>query len=140
MSTATVRTVDGSSRPTSAAVIGTADDADRLAEEEVGVQAIQCLKQIFVANNRAQIRLATGAMLKFICTSVQNRRPETSKSTRSNSNGTWSNTIMEMVTRWAPVQDRFVILVTVIETLVRVLWQKKIWSNSYYLSLLSVGY
>ena len=119
MSTATVRTVDGSSRPTSATMIGTADDADRLAEEEVGVQAIQCLKQIFVANNRAQIRLATGAMLKFICTRVQNRRPETSKSTRSNSNGTWSNTIMEMVTRWAPVQDRFVILVTVIETLVR---------------------
>ena len=119
MSTATVRTVDGSSRATSAAMTGTADDADRLAEEEVGVQAIQCLKQIFVANNRAQIRLATGAMLKFICTRVQNRRPETSESTRSNSTGTWSNTIMDMVTRWAPVQDRFVILVTVMETLVR---------------------
>ena len=41
MSTATVRTVDASSRPTSAAMTGTADDADRLAEEEVGVQAIQ---------------------------------------------------------------------------------------------------
>ena len=119
MSTATVRTVDESLRPTSAAMSGTADDADRLAEEEVGIQAIQCLKQIFVANNRAQIRLATGAMLKFICTRVQNRRPGTSKSTRSNSAGTWSTTIMEIVTRWAPVQDRFVILVTIMETLVR---------------------
>ena len=119
MSIATVRTAEGPSRPTSTAMTGTADDADRLAEEEVGVQAIQCLKQIIVANNRAQIRLATGAILKFIVTRAPNRRPETSRSTRSNTSGTWATTLMEMVTRWAPVQDRFVIVVTLVATLVR---------------------
>jgi len=119
MSIATVRNSEGSARPTSAALNGTADDADRLAEEEVGVLAIESLKQIFVANNRAQIRIATGAMLKFICTRVPYHRPSTSKTSRSASTGTWATTLMEMVTRWAPVQDRFVILVTVMETLVR---------------------
>lgn len=119
MSIATVRNSEGSARPTSAALNGTADDADRLAEEEVGVLAIESLKQIFVANNRAQIRIATGAMLKFICTRVPYHRPSTGKTSRSTSTGTWATTLMEMVTRWAPVQDRFVILVTVVETLVR---------------------
>ena len=120
MSIATVRTLDGSSsRPNSAAVAGTADDADRLAEEEVGVQAIKCLKQIFVADNRAQIRLATGSMLKFICTGVPKRRPGVSNGSRASNSGSWATTLMEMVTRWAPVQDRFVILVTIMETLVR---------------------
>ncbi|CAD6578654.1 MAG: plasma membrane localization protein [Alectoria sarmentosa] len=118
MSIATVQTADGSSRPNSGAIIGTADDADRLAEEEVGLQALRSFKQIFMANNRAQIRLATGAMLKFICT-VPQRRPGMSNSTRSVHNGSWATTLMEMCTRWAPVQDRFVILVTVMETLVR---------------------
>lgn len=118
MSIATVQTADGNSRPNSGVISGTADDADRLAEEEVGLQALRSLKQIFVANNRGQIRLATGAMLKFICT-VRQRRPGTSKSTRSVHSGSWATTLMEMCTRWAPVQDRFVILVTVMETLVR---------------------
>ena len=119
MSIATVRTVEGESRPTSAAMTGTADDADRLAEEEVGVQAMQCLKQIFIANNRAQIRLATGAILKFVVATSTNRRPETSRSTRSITTGTWATVLMEMVTRWAQVQDRFVIVVTLVATLVR---------------------
>ena len=118
MSIATVQTNDGNSRPNSGAVTRTAEDADMLAEEEVGLQALRSLKEIFVANNRTQIRLATGAMLKFICTAPQ-RRPGTSKSTRSVHNGNWATTVMEMCTRWAPVQDRFVILVTVMETLIR---------------------
>ncbi len=118
MSIATVQTNDENSRPTSGAIIGTADDADMLAEEEVGLQALRSLKEIFTANNRMQIRLATGAMLKFICT-VPQRRPGTSKTTRSVTHGSWPTTLMEMCTRWAPVQDRFVILVTVVETLVR---------------------
>ncbi len=118
MSVATVQTADSNSRPNSGAVTGTADDADRLAEEEVGLQALRCLKQILMANNRAQTRLATGAMLKFICT-VPQRRLGISKSTKSVHKGSWATTLMEMCTRWAPVQDRFVMLVTVMETLVR---------------------
>ena len=119
MSIATVHTANGGSRPTSAALSGTADDADRLAEEEVGLQAMQSLKQIFMAKNRAQIRMATGATLKFICTKTPPRRPTTSRSTRSGEKGTWATALMEMATRWAPVQDRFVILVTIMETVVR---------------------
>lgn len=119
MSIATIQTVDANSRPSSAAVTGTTDDADRVAEEEVGLLAYQSLKQIFVANNRAQIRIATGAMLKFICTRVPRKRPTTSRSVKSGSGGTWATALIEMVTRWAPVQDRFVILVTIMETLVR---------------------
>ena len=119
MSIATVQTADGGSRPSSNFIAKTTDDADRIAEEEVGLLAMQCLKQVFMANNRAQIRLATGAMLKFICTKVPTKRPSTSRSTRSGGSGTWSTSLVEMVTRWAPVQDRFVILVTIMETLVR---------------------
>lgn len=118
MSIATVRTTDETSRPSTAAITGTADDADRLAEEEVGVEAVKCLKQIFVSNNRGQIRMATGAMLKFVCT-VSNARSRTSKSSKAGNTGTWTTTLTEMVMRWAPVQDRFVILVTIMETLVR---------------------
>ena len=118
MSVATVRTNDGIPRPNSDAAVGTADDADTLDEKEVGVLALRSLKEIFMANNRTQIRLATGAMLKFICAAPQ-RRPGTSKSTRPVHEGGWATTLMEMCTRWTPVQDRFVILVTVMETLVR---------------------
>ena len=119
VSVATIQTASGSSRPTSAAVTATVDDADRLAEEEVGTQAMVCLKQIFVANNRAQIRIATGSILKFICTRLPERSIEFSKSSKSGTNKSWSNTLIEIVTRWTPVQDRFVILVTIMETLVR---------------------
>lgn len=113
MSIARVQTNDRGS--TSTSVPETPDDADSLAEEEVGIQAIKCLKQIFVANNRAQLRMATGAILSFICTDP---RPGLNSQSAANRT-TWAASLMEMVTRWAPVQDRFVILVTVMETLVR---------------------
>ena len=124
MSIAAVQTADGNPRPSLSAIDGAVDDADRIAEEEVGVLAIQCLKQIFVANNRAQIRLATRAMLIYLCISAPTKRPGTSRSARSGGGGgggggTWATSLVEMATRWSPVQDRFVILVTVVETLVR---------------------
>ena len=121
MSIAAVQTSDDSTRPASAAVTGTADDADRIAEEEVGLLALQCLKQLFVANNRVQVRLATSAMLKFICSKAASKRPSTGRSIRTSAgaSGTWATGLIEMVTMWAPVQDRFVILVTVMEALVR---------------------
>lgn len=118
MSNATVRTTtEGGARPKSA-ITETADDADRLAEEEVGILAIQCLRQIYEVNSRGQIRLATGAVLKFICSGTLGKRSDSQKGAKPG-NGTWSTALMEMITRWAPVQDRFVILVNVMETLVR---------------------
>ena len=120
MSIATVQTGEALSRPTSASVMGNVDDADRLAEEEVGILAIQSLKQVYTANNRAQIRLATTALLAFICAEVPHPRPQTSRSVKSgSSSSTWGTILIETVTKWTLVQDRFVILVTIMETLVR---------------------
>lgn len=119
MSNATVQTVDTNSGSRPAAVSGTTADADRLAEEEVGLLALQSLKQIFIANNRAQIRLATAAVLRFIANGVKANRSGIAKSARSEDTCSWTKTLLEMATRWAPVQDRFVILVTTMETLVR---------------------
>ena len=120
MSIATVQTGEGSSRPTSASVAGPVDDVDRLAEEEVGILAIQSLNQIYTANNRAQVRLATAAMLKFLCTNAPRVRPGSTKTTKSpGSAGTWATALIEMVTKRTPVQDRFVIPVTILETLVK---------------------
>ncbi|MCJ1248526.1 plasma membrane localization protein [Trapelia coarctata] len=119
MSVATVRTADTVPDTDPAAVSGTTADADRLAEEEVGVAALQSLNQIFAANNRGQIRIATTAMLKFIIGKAVANRPGTDKSTRTDITRTWATTLMETVARWTPVQDRFIILVTIMETLVR---------------------
>lgn len=118
-SNATARTADEPAEPNPASLSGTADDADRVAEEEVGLRALESLKQVFVANNRAQIRLATAAMLRFICTNVPQRRVQTSRSSKSGNAGSWTTTLMETIARWTPVQDRFIIVVTTMETLIR---------------------
>lgn len=117
-SNATVQTFDEHSRPNSSALSATADDADRLAEEEVGLQALRSLKQIFVANNRAQIRIAIASMIRYIC----GKAPQGHASLNHGSSmqqRKWITALVETVTRWTPVQDRFIILVTVMETLVR---------------------
>ncbi|KAI4199404.1 MAG: hypothetical protein LQ350_004629 [Teloschistes chrysophthalmus] len=119
MSNATAQTVDGSSRPDSATLSATTtDDADRLAEEDVGLQALTSLKQIFTANNRAQIRIATAAVTRYICGKASNKGAA-SEQGLSPQLRNWTTAIVEMATRWTPVQDRFIILVTVMETLVR---------------------
>ncbi|KAL8782274.1 MAG: hypothetical protein Q9213_005509 [Squamulea squamosa] len=117
MSNATVQTVEDRSRPGSATLSATADDADRLAEEEVGLQAQRSLKQIFLANNRAQIRMATASMIRFICS--ESAQGPASEKVPSNQQRKWATALMEMVTVWTPVQDRFIILVAIVETLVR---------------------
>ncbi|KAL8725948.1 MAG: hypothetical protein Q9166_007025 [cf. Caloplaca sp. 2 TL-2023] len=118
VSNATVQTVEDRSRPGSATLSATADDADRLAEEEVGLQAQRSLKQIFVANNRTQIRMATASMIGFICSEPAKRQSSSQKGP-STQQRNWATALVEMVTRWTPVQDRFIILVTIVETLVR---------------------
>ncbi len=118
MSISTVRTTDTSdASPTASS--GTAAEADKLAEDEVGILALNSLRKIFEVNNRLQIRNATAAALRFIANKVPlgGRRPESRPKT-GNYRG-WATTLIEMLARWAPVQDRFVILVTAMETLVR---------------------
>lgn len=118
MSVSTVQTVDVNSDPETAAMSASTDDADRLAEEESGTLALQSLKQIFVTNNRLQVRLATVVMLRYICAHASRHRSSTERPISGDSR-TWVTTILELVTRWAPVQDRFVLLVTAMETLIR---------------------
>lgn len=118
-SNVTVRTVDEPAAPDSAVLSGTAADVDRVAEEEVGLLALESLNQIFATNNRIQTRLATASMLRYICPNVRQGRVQTNRSSKSGSIGSWTTALMEAVARWAPVQDRFIIVVTTMETLVR---------------------
>ncbi|MCJ1467236.1 plasma membrane localization protein [Pseudocyphellaria aurata] len=119
MSIATVRTADTRQETHSWIVSGTADDADRLAEEEVAFQALKSLKQIFVTSNRGQIWMATTAVLRFICSRNFRQGRNISQKPRSGTVWNWATSLMELASRWTPVQDRFVILVTTVETLVK---------------------
>ena len=119
MSMATVQTVDTTQETNPASLSATTADADRIAEEEVQVIALQSLQQIFTANGKAQIRIATTAMLRFLTSKAKSGGPQTDRTWAADKTGTWATILMETVARWTPVQDRFVILVTTMETLVR---------------------
>ena len=120
MSTTTVSTVD--TIDTNALTAGsTTADADKVAEDEVRVLAVRCLKQIFsvaYGTNRGQLRLATSLTLQFI---VQRKPPRLggAESRHTVKEGNWATSLLETVARWAPVQDRFIILVTAVDTLIR---------------------
>ncbi|ORX99794.1 hypothetical protein BCR34DRAFT_522989, partial [Clohesyomyces aquaticus] len=114
-SVSTVRTVEDEEGDPIAAS-GTTEDADKLAEEEVGIVALQALRNIFVGVNRGQLRLATSAVLKFIGGHVKPQQHSSSQATRDDS---WATTLLAMTCGWAPVQDRYAILVGAMETLVR---------------------
>jgi hypothetical protein len=118
-SVSTVRTAETGRDINPIAISGTSGDIDKLAEEDTGVAAIQCLKQIFVIPNRAQLYGATTALLKFtqerIC-----QQEEVLKSPSDNSRDSgWAIKIFDLITRWAPVQDRYVIMVTAMDALLR---------------------
>ena len=119
MSIAAVRKPEAGGESFTRTTLGATDDADRLAEEEVALQALKDLKQIFTATNRAQIRIGTSAALKYICTTFPLRSRRGDITSRAKNPSKWPTTLMEMLAGWAPVQDRFVILVTVVETMIR---------------------
>ncbi|KAF2455937.1 hypothetical protein BDY21DRAFT_323775 [Lineolata rhizophorae] len=123
-SISTVRTVDQGDNDAADAVAaaGTTEDADKMAEEEVGVIALQCLRQIFRAVNRSQIRLATSAALSFIAKRIRLHEhfpPENPENGHLAAGDSWPTVLFGMMSEWAPVQDRFIILVTLTETLIR---------------------
>ncbi|KAJ4992811.1 hypothetical protein SVAN01_01857 [Stagonosporopsis vannaccii] len=92
------------------AASGTTEVADKLAEEKVGVLALQALKCIFQGVNRGQLRLATSLVLKFIGAYVKGQQSQ---------NESWATKLMAIICAWAPVQDRYAIMVAVVEALVR---------------------
>ncbi|EHY52432.1 Protein EFR3 [Exophiala dermatitidis] len=110
---ATVDTADGDP----ATAVETTAGADKVAEEEVRALALRCLKQIFsagIGSTRGQTRLATALTLKFIAS-----KSSASLTTENDGEGTWATSLFEAIARWTPVQDRFIIVVTAMETLVR---------------------
>ncbi|KAI4604543.1 hypothetical protein J4E80_011056 [Alternaria sp. BMP 0032] len=111
-SVSTARTDDDDGDPIAAS--GTTEDADKLAEEEVGVLALQALRSIFQGVNRGQLRLATSAVLKFIGSHVKSLQEAA-----PNESSHWATTLMAMICAWVPVQDRYTILVGAVEALVR---------------------
>lgn len=117
-SIATVQTVDtaGDPRPNPLALSGTAVDVDKLAEEDIGVLAMQCLKQIFTGSSRGQMHSAAVALLKFIEERVS-QEEDVVKTTSSGKDSGWAIKVFLLVTRWAPVADRFSILVAALEAL-----------------------
>lgn len=116
-SMATVRTFEESEADPLAAS-GTTEDADKLAEEEVGMVALQALRHVFVGVNRGQLRSATAAVISFIGERVKPHEHFAFEKLPSGT-GSWPTTLFGMICSWAPVQDRYVILVTAMETLIR---------------------
>lgn len=120
MSTATVPSVDEVLTDPATAAETTAD-ADKLAEEEVRILAIRCLKQIFsvsTGTSRTQMRLATTLVLRYI---AMKERPKTARRAESSASFApdWATRLFETIARWTPVQDRFIIVIVTVETLVR---------------------
>ena len=116
LSTATVSTVD-TMEGHPLMVSETTADADKAAEDDVKVLAVRCLKQIFsvgISTSRGQTRLATVLVLKFVATKNPTRVP-----LQRLQHGTWATELFETIVRWTPVQDRFIIVLTAMETLVR---------------------
>ncbi|TVY41063.1 Protein EFR3 [Lachnellula subtilissima] len=117
-SNATVRTADtlGDADVTLSA---TTADADKLAEERTGILAMECLKQIFEVNNRPQIHEATIATLAFIAERVAQRGAVIAEKPKGDRCVGLATKIFDRIAQWTPVQDRYVILVTAMEVLVR---------------------
>jgi hypothetical protein len=118
-SVATVRTAETATEANAAALSGTTADADKVAEEDIGVLAMQCLKRIFMVNNRSQIHGATLATLRFIADRVAQHEQVINEKARSGCWRGWATRIYELIARWSPVQDRYVILVTTMDTMTR---------------------
>lgn len=118
LSSTTVRTTD-TTEASAAASSGSTADADKLAEEDLGVLAIYCLKQLFETNNRTQIRNATFQTLYFIAGRLaQGKKVIMRHEDNSEARG-WAPALLGILSRWTPMQDRYVVLVTAMETLVQ---------------------
>lgn len=108
-------TVPGESEGDPLAASGTTEDADKIAEEEAGIVALHALRNIFTAVSRDQLRQATLEVLKFITARIKSNEHFPNGLV----DGSWPAELCGMVCRWAPVQDRYTILVTASSSLVR---------------------
>lgn len=115
MSVNTVSTVDTANGDPALAGQSAADN-DRQAEMDARLLALRCLEQIVVSgSNKGQIRNATTIILQFI--SKKQFPRTTTRDSIANQDGNWATTLIELIATWCPVQVRFVILVTAMDTL-----------------------
>ncbi|KOS21984.1 Protein EFR3 [Escovopsis weberi] len=115
-SVATTGTNEAGGDANNLAAAGTVENVDKLAEEDVGILAMQCLKSIFVVPNRAQIYNATTALIKFIAERVALAENIIKLDEKGRDAG-WAISLYSIIARWAPVQDRYVILVSALDNL-----------------------
>ncbi|PHH66376.1 hypothetical protein CDD81_7431 [Ophiocordyceps australis] len=118
-SVTSVRQTDGAGDTNPLALSGTALDADKLAEEDLGVLAVQCLKSIFMVPNRAQIHAATTAFLTFVSQKVGQGAAIVNKDDGTGRESGWAVKLYRACARWAPVQDRYVILLAARDTMLK---------------------
>ncbi|KEY68135.1 hypothetical protein S7711_08327 [Stachybotrys chartarum IBT 7711] len=119
-SVATVATTETPAEPPNpVALLGSALDVDKLAEEDIAVLAMHCLKTVFDVPNRPQIHAATAALLRFIFDRLSQGDNVVDGNSEKNSDKGWAIKIYGCVARWAPVQDRYVILVATFDTMTR---------------------
>ncbi|KAI0597213.1 hypothetical protein F4775DRAFT_262516 [Biscogniauxia sp. FL1348] len=118
-SVSTVKTAEEGGDANPIAISGTSGDIDKLAEEDIGVVAMRCLQQVFVIPNRAQLHEATVALLKFIKERIEQKEVVVKPRDEKGRESGWAIKMFELVARWAPVQDRYVIITTITDTLLR---------------------
>ena len=95
----------------------TTADADRKAEMDVRLLALRCLEQIVVSEStRGQIRIMAMTILRFIL----GKAPISGSSEEKEAGGTWATSLMELMTKWCPVQVRFIILNSAMEVLLEI--------------------
>ncbi|KAF2668417.1 hypothetical protein BT63DRAFT_471563 [Microthyrium microscopicum] len=105
------------STPDPVAASGSLEAADRLAEQEIAVIALQALKKTFAVVPRSQLRLATIEVLKFMGQRIDPQQHFPAATVIPLQSGSWPCMLFGMICGWAPVQDRHVILVTAVEQL-----------------------
>jgi len=99
-------------QPDPRAAEGTAQEADRLQEDEAGLLALECIEAIFQSDHPAQIRSGAIALMKFV--DGESRRPSASTSIFQD-----LPLLFRLVTKWTTVQHRFIVLVIAVEHLYR---------------------
>ncbi|KAJ5119176.1 hypothetical protein N7526_010813 [Penicillium atrosanguineum] len=117
MSVNTVHTVETVNGDPALAAQSTAD-VDRQGEMDAQLLALRCLEQIIVSgSNRGQIRVTATVILHFIASKHFPQTVTRVETSPINQAGNWATSLIELIATWCPVQVRFVILVTAMETL-----------------------
>ncbi|KAJ5651857.1 hypothetical protein N7507_009283 [Penicillium longicatenatum] len=117
MSAATVHTVDTVEADPALAAQSTAD-VDRKAEMDARLLALRCLERITVSgSNRGQMRIAASIIMRFIANKRFPRTNSQGQPSEQHHDGNWATSLIELIANWCPVQVRFVILMTAMDTL-----------------------